>query len=142
MTAEEFFDHILIQQPRIIMICENELQQITAEINGGLLRSPRMSEKVTGSLRSRELSGELLKKEDAERRLSKERQKLRSMKKRAQFMIDQLKDPVQQNIMKERYLWGWGWKQIQQAIGYSERESYRKHEQALNEITVRFPEPW
>lgn len=141
MTVEEFFDAILIQQPRIILMCENELQQITAEINGGLPRSPRISEKVTGSPSSQELSGELLKKEDAERRLNKEKRKLRSMKKRARYMISQLQDPVQQNIMKERYLWGWSWERIRQAIGYSERESYRKHEQALNELTDRFPDP-
>ena len=141
MTVEEFFDAILIQQPRIILMCENELQQITAEINGGLPRSPHMSEKVTGSSSPQELSEELLKKEDAERRLAKEKRKLRSMMKRAQFMISQLQDRVQQNIMKERYLWGWGWERIRQAIGYSERESYRKHEQALNELTDRFPDP-
>lgn len=139
MTVEEFFDAILIQQPRIILMCENELQQITAEINGGLPRSPRISEKVTGSPSPQELSGELLRKEDAERRLAKEKRKLRSMKKRARCMIGQLQDPVLQNIMKERYLWGWSWERIQYVIGYSERESYRKHEQALNELTDRFP---
>ena len=101
-----------------------------------------MSEKVTGSSSPQELSEELLKKEDAERRLAKEKRKLRSMKKRAQFMISQLQDPVQQNIMKERYLWGWGWERIRQAIGYSERESYRKHEQALNELTDRSQIPY
>ena len=44
MTVEEFFDAILIQQPRIILMCENELQQITAEINGGL-RDHRICQK-------------------------------------------------------------------------------------------------
>ncbi len=132
MTVEEFFDAILIQQPRIIMMCENELQQITAEINGGLPRSPHMSEKVTGSSSPQELSEELLKKEDAERRLAKEKRKLRSMKKRAQFMISQLQDPVQQNIMKERYLWGWGWDRISSTIGYERAQTFRKHKEAIS----------
>lgn len=139
MTIQEFFDAILIIQPRIIMMCENELQQITAEINGGLPRSPRMSERVSGSPSPQELSGELLKKEDAERRLSKEKQKLRSMKKRARFMISQLQDPVQQNIMKERYLYGWSTERIMSVVGYGRSAVFDKQKKALEELSVYFP---
>jgi hypothetical protein len=139
MTVEEFFDAILIQQPRIILMCENELQQITAEINGGLPRSPRISEKVTGSPSSQELSGELLKKENAERRLAKERRKLRSMRKRARCMIGQLQDPVQQNIMKERYLWGWSTERIMSVVGYGRSAVFDKQKKALEELSVYFP---
>lgn len=138
MTVEEFFDSILIQQPRIIMMCENELQQITAEINGGLPRSPQISERVTGSPSPQELSGELLKKEDAERRLAKEKRKLRSMKKRARCMIRQLQDPVQQNIMKERYLWGWSWGKIGLTIGYERAQTFRKHKEAIGFLTNKY----
>jgi hypothetical protein len=121
------------------MMCENELQQITAEINGGLPRSPRMSERVSGSPSPQELSGELLKKEDAERRLSKEKQKLRSMKKRARFMISQLQDPVQQNIMKERYLYGWSTERIMSVVGYGRSAVFDKQKKALEELSVYFP---
>lgn len=138
MTVEEFFDAILTTQPKIIMMCENELQQITAEINGGLPRSPRISEKVTGSPSSQELSGELLKKEDAERRLAKEKRKLRSMKKRARYMLGQLQDPVQQNIMKERYLWGWSWERISLTIGYERAQTFRKHKEAISFLINKY----
>lgn len=137
---KRFFDSILAEAKRAALAAD-ELDGLAAAINAtGGISAVRLSEKVSGGPARQELCDLLIRRDEAEERLQKQKAKVQRMQAVAMEMIDDLEDPLQRSILRQRYLYLWDWLRVSDTIGYS--VSYCQHAlgDAMKELNEAFPE--
>lgn len=137
---KRFFDSIL-QEAKRAAIAADELDGLAAAINAtGGISAVRLSEKVTGGPARQELCDLLIRRDEAEERLQKQQEKVQRMQTVAMEMIDELEDPLQRSILRQRYLYLWDWARVSDTIGYSISHCQHALGDAMKILDEAFPE--
>ena len=119
--------------------CERREQEILEEIQR--LRMDKMFPSVVndgmpkGSQQS-DLSDYVAAIERQMGRMKRERLKRARTREQIDLAIRLLENPVEQRVLRLRYLWGLNWKEIGEKMGYNERQPQRIHGSALNNFKM------
>lgn len=128
MTAKEFLQQAYFAQQEIDMKLEqiSRLQSLATRTTTVLKSTP-----CGGSKSVSHIEAAIIKIQEQSERLSDEIAALLQITEKVSEAISHVKNPVEQKILKYRYLCFFSWKKISLLTKISQRQIYRLHTQAL-----------
>ena len=138
-SIEYLFDRVLSEFVALD-IAETQVREIENSIKNGGIHSPRLSGMPTAHNKKKELGDLLAQRDDAERKRRQAHCRYRKLRQRVISIIETVQDPVNQCILRERYVYFWPWKQIEATHGISQRTCMRRKDHVLAMLTAAFPE--
>lgn len=138
-SIEYLFDRVL-NEFVALDIAETQVQEIENSIKNGGIHSPRLSGMPTAHGRKKEIGDLLVQRDDAERKRKQAHARYKKLRQRVIDIVDTVHDPVDQCILRERYIFFWPWKQIEATHGISHRTCMRRKDNAMRQLTDAFPE--
>ena len=130
MTAQEYLGRVR-KQYRLLHVVERERGRVYKDIC--CLHAQQIKERVTGSKQSG-TDDLIIRLETATERVNSEWDTLISMRDAALRMINVLRDPDHQAVLRERYVSCRDWENIAVDLGYSWRKTFYVHRQALKDF--------